>query len=660
MVTEAPERDCLVIYRIIGNDLPPRHSPHQTLTNLKFLLEHESDFEHLPSLIPSQTYVNGTQSKSDLQVELKKQSNQVGSLNVRKYYILNRIANETQFKQVSNLLLNSGVASNRILTIPFEMAEYEKRELRSTRLQGDHWGGKGHETGELKVGLEAIEEDVDLISADEKRRWAMGRLRALDSIYHEKNLYAMNNNGGRNFALTHGRAQADARWVLALDGNCFFTPAALTDLVDGLVEQEARAARTGTRPASHVVVPMSRLLDNREVLVNNTAQVDGEKDLKPMSVEEPQIGFRFSSNATYSNRMRYGRRSKVELLWRLGAIQRNRERVQRTIPEWESDERELITEASYGSIRRDSEQLDFVMAGWVHRLFSGDDRRQEEPTEMAISRRSINRIKGIVWFLEALDQRRLVRQPTIDHPQLFNLNFSQLAELRISNSHASLALKQRIGTLATSMLVNSSDLHRPIHAFVFALTDYLTQQFQFRSKALELIRADLLVTQPPESHLSRPSRASIDPIGYYFPPRPSTTRSGPDQPELSLLPSRLTEPDSTFYLDTISLLFINSSSPFLPQLTSTEIEKLFNTFNAQTDHLIHLQPNPSLHPIQIDLQLAALASFTQNARLLNRILTRTHLRKACDNRPEHLQSDLTIGLGNLDLKPEWYCTAIYM
>jgi hypothetical protein len=33
------------LFRIIGNDLPPRHSPGQTLSNLKFILDHEPDFE---------------------------------------------------------------------------------------------------------------------------------------------------------------------------------------------------------------------------------------------------------------------------------------------------------------------------------------------------------------------------------------------------------------------------------------------------------------------------------------------------------------------------------------------------------------------------------------------------------------------------------------
>lgn len=196
---EAPERDCLVIYRIIGNDLPPRHSPHQTLTNLKFLLQHEDDFKSLPSLIPPQlSLAPYNQSSSDHQTE----SRGTG-LKVRKYYILNRIADETQLVQVSKLLLSSGVPEDRILTIPFEMAEYQKRPVRSTQLLPPDLPTPDPHIPDQDRGLEQVDQNGR--EADEKRRWAMSRLRALDSIYHEKNLYAMNN-------VSRKASVSDDRW----------------------------------------------------------------------------------------------------------------------------------------------------------------------------------------------------------------------------------------------------------------------------------------------------------------------------------------------------------------------------------------------------------------------------------------------------------------
>ena len=41
-------------------------------------------------------------------------------------------------------------------------------------------------------------------------------------LFHNKTLYAMNNNGARNYALRDGRGRA--RWILPFDGNCYLTP----------------------------------------------------------------------------------------------------------------------------------------------------------------------------------------------------------------------------------------------------------------------------------------------------------------------------------------------------------------------------------------------------------------------------------------------------
>ncbi|EGG05873.1 uncharacterized protein MELLADRAFT_87693 [Melampsora larici-populina 98AG31] len=238
-------------------------------------------------------------------------------------------------------------------------------------------------------------------------------------MYHEKNLYAMNNNGGRNFALQHGRDQKDARWILPLDGNCFFTPTGMKELINQIMKEEHHSVRFDEVIKSHLIIPMSRLLDNEDLSINNTfIKTKNDDDLikfKPISIEEPQIGFRFTSNQTYSNRMRYGRRSKLEFLWRLGAISTNRDRLKQSIPESEVEEIELIQESSFGSIKRTNSthlsssssssdiDQDFFQAGWVHRLFSGH-RKQEEPTELAMSRRSIKRMQAIIYFLNQLDQ----------------------------------------------------------------------------------------------------------------------------------------------------------------------------------------------------------------------------------------------------------------
>lgn len=51
----------------------------------------------------------------------------------------------------------------------------------------------------------------------------------MDHLYHEKNLYVMNNNGARNRALSIGR-QMGAKWIMPFDGNCFLTASAWTEI----------------------------------------------------------------------------------------------------------------------------------------------------------------------------------------------------------------------------------------------------------------------------------------------------------------------------------------------------------------------------------------------------------------------------------------------
>ena len=44
---DIPSNLSLVLLRAIGNSLPPRHAPNQTIVNLQFVLEHEHDFQNL-------------------------------------------------------------------------------------------------------------------------------------------------------------------------------------------------------------------------------------------------------------------------------------------------------------------------------------------------------------------------------------------------------------------------------------------------------------------------------------------------------------------------------------------------------------------------------------------------------------------------------------
>lgn len=85
-------RDQLLLYRIIGNDLPPRHKEGQTLSNLRFILEHEPSFP-----------------------------------NTRKIYVLNRITDPVNEQAIIQLLERYNA---EYLNIAFNETEYQRIDFR--------------------------------------------------------------------------------------------------------------------------------------------------------------------------------------------------------------------------------------------------------------------------------------------------------------------------------------------------------------------------------------------------------------------------------------------------------------------------------------------------------------------------------------------------
>ena len=164
------ETDTFALYRIIGNDLPPRHRRGQSLDNLRFMLEHEPE---LPGC--------------------------------ERWWVLNRIRDPEVEEEMVALIEAHG---RRFLRIAFDPEEYRQVP----------WRFDGLEPPGLlyRREFEALDHKT--------------QQRVLDHVYHHKNLYVMNNNGARNVALRHGRERA--RWVLPWDGNCFLTRAAWEELVD--------------------------------------------------------------------------------------------------------------------------------------------------------------------------------------------------------------------------------------------------------------------------------------------------------------------------------------------------------------------------------------------------------------------------------------------
>lgn len=158
------EPDTFVLYRILGNDLPPRHRSGQSAANLRFILENEPP---LPGC--------------------------------EKRWVVNRIADPQVEAELLDVLRAHGQS---VLHLPFVPADYARVPLDFDCLPSP---------GYLKT---------------RRFRWLRQkhRNRILGAVHRLKNLYVMNNNGARNAALADGRSRA--KWVLPFDGNCFFSASA--------------------------------------------------------------------------------------------------------------------------------------------------------------------------------------------------------------------------------------------------------------------------------------------------------------------------------------------------------------------------------------------------------------------------------------------------
>ncbi|CAG8563501.1 10930_t:CDS:2 [Paraglomus brasilianum] len=381
--------DGIILYRVLGNDLPPRHKAGQILQNVRFILNNEPKFP-----------------------------------NTRKVWLLNRIVDE-EYENALIQLLNS--YEQEYLRIPFEISEYQKKDFR----------------------LEDFPKPDFFHSDDYLQYPKIAKLRTIDYTYADKNLYAMNNvstgkvnkggiwlgyqlfgpwlvcqheneqNGGRNAALAHGKKQPDARWVMPFDGNCFLTMNAFKDIEYQL--------RIWGEQYKYFVVPMARLLNNTELLT--------APDVRPLTPEEPQVIFRNDAELSYNPDMRYGRRSKLELLGRLGVL--SPRKMNFSVFPWEADSHRAYTSP---------EKRLFKTTGWVFRLFSGQA-QQEHHRREAYGLRAFNRLLGIQEFLDTLDERVAKDVQRFDPNKLFVYNENGLKAARLEYWSGEIKVKRIVDLL---------------------------------------------------------------------------------------------------------------------------------------------------------------------------------------------------------------------
>lgn len=167
--------DTFVLYRVLGNDLPPRHEIGQTRANLQFMLDHEPD---LP--------------------------------NCEKRWVINRIVEPEEEAAIIALL---EAHDQSYLRIPFLLEEY----------------------AEIGWDLQSFREPAFFLRGGFDRMVPYDQMRAEAHLRRYKNNYVINNNGARNAALRDGKGRA--KWVLPWDGNCFLTAQAWEEIVEGVLAQ---------------------------------------------------------------------------------------------------------------------------------------------------------------------------------------------------------------------------------------------------------------------------------------------------------------------------------------------------------------------------------------------------------------------------------------
>ncbi|MFA9476110.1 MAG: alginate lyase family protein [Filomicrobium sp.] len=307
----AKEADTFCLWRIIGNDLVPRHRKGQSRDNVAFILDHETELQ-----------------------------------DCTKHWLLNRIFDSDEQAAIIELLDRYDQPYH---CIPFDLSEYARQS----------WD------------LEGLPDSAFSVSESSAKPGPGQRIDA--RVRRLKNNYAINNNGARNAALSLGRSLA--KWVLPWDGNCFLTAEAWAAIREDVRRQPF---------LPYFMVPMTRTTANRELL---------RPEFAPKPTEEPQIIFRKDAAETFDERFPYGRRPKVELLWRLdvrGPWDRS------PMEPGDLPKPALSPDAGY-----------YARAGWVARLESG--RPDLEVYRKSWKHRGGVRDEAIVAFLDGLDRRFLER-----------------------------------------------------------------------------------------------------------------------------------------------------------------------------------------------------------------------------------------------------------
>ena len=313
--------------------------------------------------------------------------NEPAFLDCEKFWIVNRIVDASEEARIVDLLKSRGQGFH---TIPFDLHTYRQIP----------WNTNGLAANESRF-----------TNAD-NRPGGQNASRYETHLRRGKNLYAMNNNGARNAALELARGRA--RWLMPWDGNCYLTQPAF---------QQIRAATEQNPHFHYVVVPMARIVDNALLL---------DEGFTPQAKEEPQIIFRSDTTELFDETYGYGRRPKIEMLWRLGVPgpwDRFRDDA------WDFPRPRLAEDAGL-----------FQNAGWVARLDSG--RAHLEIGRAGFRARLGKRDEAIVGMLDRCDASAIAQR--LDPTRLAYYDEGMLVAVRQGQS---LHVQQELRTGAEQALL---------------------------------------------------------------------------------------------------------------------------------------------------------------------------------------------------------------
>lgn len=257
-----------------------------------------------------------------------------------KFWLVNRIWSADEANRIVALLEAHGQLYHQI---PFDLATYGAIEFDAVAGAERGLDGKLHSTlpGDRQQIIEA-------------------------AARRSKNIYAINNNGARNIAIEIGRRRA--RWIMPWDGNSFLTPESWRQIRSGIHQ---------LRRHHYITVPMARIDANSQLL---------DEKFVPDASDEPQIAFRADAPQRFDERFPYGRRPKVELLWRLG--------VRGSWDRLKFDPSDLPRPAPIAAGSSSP-------VGWVARLSSGNSEMETGPQNGRL--RNAARSEAIVMALDQLD-----------------------------------------------------------------------------------------------------------------------------------------------------------------------------------------------------------------------------------------------------------------